>query len=289
MAETSPFTMPDIGHIQAYFDATWLDYSIVWMSREALAFHFGYWDTNTRSHAESLINMNRVMARCIGIQPGQRILDAGCGVGGSAIWLAQEYDVEVVGISIVHSQLMRARRYAQERGVADRVTFCQQDFTRTAFRDASFDVVWALESLVHAPDMRPFLAEARRLLRPNGRLGISEGMRTSRHLPAADEALLRRWLAGWAVPDLLTSDEWLQFTKQAGFHDAQFVDITSNASPSFHHLYRLARLWQPIAVSLRALGLISELHYADWRAAWNQWLAHQRGLWILGVLTASKS
>jgi tocopherol O-methyltransferase len=288
MAAVPAFKMPDIAHIQTYFDETWPDYKVIWMSRAALAFHFGYWDANTQSHAESLINRNRELGNSLGIRSGQRILDAGCGVGGSSIWLAQEYDVEVVGITVVRGQVMRARRYAQERGVADRVTFYQQDFTRTAFRDASFDVVWALESVVHAPDMRPFLAEARRLLRPGGRLGISEGMRTNRQVSAADEALLRAWLSGWAVPDLLTSDEWMHLTKEAGFCDMQFTDITFNVRPSLNRLYQLSKVWRPIAVALFVLGLISDLHYANWRGARNQWHALERRLWIMGTLTASK-
>ncbi len=288
MVERAQSKLPDVYRIQAYFDETWLDYSLLWMTREALAFHLGYWDENTHSHAESLINRNRVMANYAGIADGQRILDAGCGVGGSAIWLAKEYNVHVVGISVVPSQMRRARRYARDRGVGDRVLFDVQDFTRTAFRDASFDVIWALESIVHVPNVRLFLAEAWRLLRPGGRLVISEGMRTSRDFSATDEALLHRWLSGWSVPDLQTSDEWIQWTQEAGFQDVQFLDITSNARPSIYRLYRLARLWQPIAAFLRATGPVSELHYANWRGARDQWRAYQRGLWSLGLLSASK-
>src|ERR1700736_1851951 len=163
---------------------------MLWLRRQNRAIHFGYWGQDTGSHAQSLLEMNRVLAGHLGVRSGQRILDSGCGVGGSAIWLAKTYDVEVVGITPVASQVARAHRYAQEQGIADRVSFEQQDYTHTAFSDASFDAVWAMESLCHAPEKRLVLAEARRLLRPGGRVGIVEYMRTHRPHASAGEALV---------------------------------------------------------------------------------------------------
>src|ERR1700737_5540330 len=162
---------PELSRISDYYDETWLDYRMLWLRPQNRAIHFGYCDEHTRTHAQSLLDMNRVLATHLGIRSGQRILDAGCGVGGSAIWLAKTYDVEVGGITPVASQVARAHRYAQEQGVADQVSFEQQDYTHTAFPDASFDVVWAMESLCHAPEKRLVLAEARRLLRPGGGVG----------------------------------------------------------------------------------------------------------------------
>src|SRR2546423_6951838 len=221
--------LPDSSRICAYYDQTWMDYRMLWLNPQNRAIHFGYWDEHTHSHAESLLNMNRVLASHLGIRSGQRILDAGCGVGGSAIWLAKTYDVEVVGITPVASQVARARRYAQEHSVADRVSFEQQDYTHTTFSDASFDVVWAMESLCHAPDKRLVLAEAKRLLRPDGWLGMVEYMRTSRPYTENDAALLHSWLSGWAIPDLAAAQEWLGGIQELGVQNLQLIGITPNA------------------------------------------------------------
>ncbi len=279
--------LPDLSRIRAYYDETWLDYRMLWLNPQNRAIHFGYWDENTRSHAESLLKMNQVLASHLGIRSGQRILDAGCGVGGSAIWLAKTYNVEVVGITPVASQVARARRYAQEQGVADRVSFEQQDYTHTRFPDASFDVVWAMESVCHAPDKRLVLAEARRMLRPGGRLGIVEYMRTSRPYTTVDEALLHSWLSGWAIPDLATAQEWLEWTQAVGFHDVQLVDITPNVKPSLRRLYWLAMLTWPVAFTLHAFGLRSETQHSNMRGAFDQYRALQRGLWFYALLTAT--
>ena len=107
-----PSHLPDLPRIRDYYDETWLDYRMLWLNPQNNAIHFGYWDERTRSHSESLLNMNHMLARKIGIRPGLRILDAGCGIGGSSIWLAKTFDVAVVGITPVASQIERARHYA---------------------------------------------------------------------------------------------------------------------------------------------------------------------------------
>src|SRR5215212_516654 len=140
----------------AYYDQTWLDYRLFWLNRRTLSVHFGYTDATTRGHADALLNMNRVLADRAGIQPGARVLDAGCGVGGSSIWLAQARQATVVGITPVASQVARARGFATAHKLGDRVAFEQADYTNTPFSDASFDVVWALESVCHASDKAAF-------------------------------------------------------------------------------------------------------------------------------------
>jgi len=73
--------------------------------------------------------MNRPRAGGIGIPPGQRVPDAGCGVGGGAIWLAEPDGVKVVGITPVAARVARARSYARRRGITDRVSLEEQDST----------------------------------------------------------------------------------------------------------------------------------------------------------------
>src|SRR5712692_6379102 len=94
--------------VRAYYDQTWLDYRVPWMNPANRAIHFGYWDEHTHSHAESLVNMNRAMAARVQLRDGEYILDAGCGVGVTAMWLAEEYRARVVGITPVATQVARA-------------------------------------------------------------------------------------------------------------------------------------------------------------------------------------
>jgi cyclopropane fatty-acyl-phospholipid synthase-like methyltransferase len=223
--------------IRAYYDQTWWDYRWLWLSQRNYAIHFGFWDSNTRSHEQSLLNMNHALAMAIGVEPGMRALDAGCGVGGSALWLARERQSAVVGVTLVASQVTRARAFARRAGLDGQATFAQRDYCATGFPDASFDVVWALESACHAPDKPALLREARRLLRPGGRLGMVEYMLVSRPLVrAADEALMTSWLSGWAIPDIATPEEWTGWATRAGFDAVRLADITPHVLPSFQRL-----------------------------------------------------
>jgi cyclopropane fatty-acyl-phospholipid synthase-like methyltransferase len=274
--------------VVAYYDQTWLDYRLFWLNRRTLSVHFGYTDATTRGHADALLNMNQVLANRAGIQTGSRVLDAGCGVGGSSIWLAQARGATIVGITPVASQVARARGFATARKLGDQVKFEQADYTSTAFPDASFDVIWALESLCHTPDKSAFYREAARLLRPNGRLVIAEYIRAARPLGASGERLLHQWLDGWAIPDLDTRAEHLAHTAAAGLTTARIDDITAHTRPSLRWLYRLTRWSYPLAVTGRAVGIRSAVQHGNVIGSLRQYQALEHGLWFYGMLAATK-
>jgi cyclopropane fatty-acyl-phospholipid synthase-like methyltransferase len=272
--------------IVAYYDATWFDYRFFWLSERTLSVHFGYFDETTSRHTDSLLNMNRVLADRAGIQPGARVLDAGCGVGGSSFWLAQQRGAEVIGITSVGSQVVQARRFAARRELTSQVHFEQADYTNTFFPNASFDVVWALESLCHAHDKAAFYREAARLLRPGGRLVVAEYMRTARPLGNSGESLLHKWLDGWAIPDLDTPDEHLRAMSASGFANIQIDDVTAHTRPSLHRLYQITTWSYPLAVLGRAAGIRSFVQHGNVLGSLYQYHALERGFWFYGILSA---
>ncbi|MCB0554849.1 MAG: methyltransferase domain-containing protein, partial [Phaeodactylibacter sp.] len=111
--EQQPFDESKFRELIDYYDQTRFDYHIAWVGRENQAVHFGFYDHQAGQHAEALSNTNRVLADLAGIQPGQRVLDAGCGKGGSCLWLARHRQASVVGISPVASQVAEARQNAR--------------------------------------------------------------------------------------------------------------------------------------------------------------------------------
>jgi tocopherol O-methyltransferase len=271
-----------------YYDATFLDYRAMWMNGRNLSMHLGYWDDRTRGHAHSLLRMNAILAEHAAVAPGEVVLDAGCGVGGSALWLAAEHGAEVTGVSLSARQVQLAQRYARTRGLSDRCTFFHQDFHRLALPHGSFDIVWAHESVCHAPDKPTVLAEAFRVLRPGGRLVVGDGFRTRRLHASDDDRHLAAWLHAWAVPDLATTGEFTGWCAQVGFEDPEVRDVSPHVAPSLRRLHRIGAALHLPAGGLHHLGLRSDAQHDNVRGSRLAWSTFRRGLWHYAVVCARK-
>ncbi len=280
--------MRGLDDVVRYYEHTRFDYWAVWQTRENLAFHFGYYDDRVGSHGQAVSNSNSVLADIADVGPGERVLDAGCGLGGSSMWLAARRRAEVVGITPVAHQVREARRIAAARGLQDKASFEQGDYTATPFADASFDVVWALESLCHARHKLAFYREAFRLLRPDGRLVIAEYIRKSRALSADTEMRMREWLDGWSIPDLDTREEHIAAATAAGFAEVRLSDSTHLTRRSLRRLYKLACLATPVDWMLYALSLRSRTQHGNVVASLRQYQLLCGGAWFYGILSGRK-
>jgi len=106
----------------------------------------------------------------LGVRPGGRVLDVGCGVGRLLLRL-QRRGCETVGVDILRPDLLSARRHLVGKEPA--ASFVQADGGRLPFAGASFDFVACTETLEHAADAALMLRELARVLRPGGRLVVS--------------------------------------------------------------------------------------------------------------------
>ena len=276
------------GEVVRYYDQAAVDYRLAWHHPDAPAYHFGFHDAEHPGHRAALANFNRVLADLAGVRPGDRVLDAGCGLGGTALWLALERGASVCGITLVPSEVRRARDHARRRGISGRVRFELADFTDTPFADSRFDVAWALESLCHAPRKAAFYREMARLLRPGGRLVVGEYIRVRRPAEAIDEALLREWFEGWAIADLDTREEHEAAAAAAGFTDIEVLDVTERTRPSHARLYRRACVARPIDWLLHGCRLRTPVQHGNVIAALRQYQALRRGLWFYGIVRATR-
>ena len=104
--------------------------------------HLGFWDNGTKRLRDALLKENEVLARQAGVASKDHVLDAGCGVGGSSIFLATNYGCSVTGITISAQQVRHAREYAKCHGVNELTTFFVADYTNVPCNDNSFDIIW---------------------------------------------------------------------------------------------------------------------------------------------------
>src|SRR5436190_5331705 len=107
------------------------------------------------------------IAAKLALEPGQRVLDIGCGWGGMALYLHQVADVDVLGVTLSERQLKIARERAAAAGVSDRVKFELIDYR---ILDQTFDRIVSVGMFEHvgAKHYDEFFAKCRELLEPNG-------------------------------------------------------------------------------------------------------------------------
>lgn len=281
--------MAAISEIASYFSECSIDYRRFWTNGKNLAMHYGYWDSGTSSLQDAISNMNRVLCKKAGIQSSDIVLDAGCGLGGSAIWIAEHIGSRVVGINVCEKDVQTATHSAWQRNVGRLVEFRHGDMRATGLDSASFDVVWAVESIVHTDDKPIFFREAHRLLRDGGRLIIADGFLGKQRFNFTEHqfAALKTIEKGWAIT-IAMPDEYLESMHRVGFRNIEFEDITPNIMRTSRHIYVRGIMLHPVAILLRAL------RFRTWRGLYNcaacraQYAMFTQGCWRYGIICAQK-
>lgn len=112
------------------------------------------------------------LAELAGLVAGQRVLDVGSGLGGTARHLADRYGVEVTGVDLTTEYCRVGNMLSERTGLRDHVELVTADALELPFADGGFDVVWTEHAAMNIEDKPRLYSELRRVLRPDGRLAI---------------------------------------------------------------------------------------------------------------------
>lgn len=140
------------------------------LDAEHMQYSCAYWAPGVETLAEAQHAKLAHIAAKLALSDGQRLLDIGCGWGGMSIYLAQNFDVKVLGITLSEEQLALARNRAEAAGVADRVEFRLIDYRDLAKQGERFDRIVSVGMFEHVgrPQFETFFRACANLLNDDG-------------------------------------------------------------------------------------------------------------------------
>lgn len=136
----------------------------------SLTYSCAYWAEGITDLAEAQAAKHELVCRKLDLQPGQRVLDVGCGWGSFVLHAARHHGVQATGITLSPEQADRARQRVAEAGLEDRIQIRVRDYRDVD--DGPFDAIASVGMFEHVGEdqARPYARALARLLRPGGRL-----------------------------------------------------------------------------------------------------------------------
>lgn len=250
--------------IREFYDAS----SGLWESIWGEHMHHGYYGKNGNyrlDRRQAQIELIEELLLWAGYEQNntnmpQNIIDVGCGIGGSTLYLAQKFGSNATGITLSPVQASRAKERAVEAGMNGLVCFQVANALEMPFEDNTFDLVWSLESGEHMPEKTKFIAECYRVLKPGGKMILAtwchrETNSLAGDLTPSEVAHLKEIYRVYCLPYVISLSEYRAIASECGFKDLKSDDWSIAVEP----------FWDVVIDSAIAPQAIMGLFKAGWQ------------------------
>ena len=219
--------------IKEHYDGCSPSYQSLWGPH----IHHGLWrpGQESLSKEEAQIVLVDEMIRAAKLRPKSKVLDVGCGVGGTSIKLASELGCDVTGVSLSPVQIGMAKENLAKMAPGVSVRFLEMDGEKLDFpgEDGTFDAVWISEALSHFPNKELFFMHALRLLKPGGKWVCVDWFKADNLGPALLNGVIADIERGMLLPPIRTVADYVAMFTSAGGRILFVDDISAETAKTW--------------------------------------------------------
>jgi tocopherol O-methyltransferase len=211
--------------IRQHYNISTVFYRLLWGQH----IHHGLW-SGDESPKVAARQLTEQLAREADIQQNDRVVDIGCGMGGSSIHLARHLNCQVTGVTISSFQKRWAEWSSRFAGTSSSARFVCHDAETVELPQESFDVAWSVECTEHLFDKPAFFRKMATWLRPGGKVAICAWLAGDDPLSETQRQLVYDVCEGFFCPSLGSEKDYVGWLTSAGLKMTQVHDWTSRVS-----------------------------------------------------------